>query len=174
MIIVAFLAKCACVLAAYLTESYLAMEQFESRFHLFSSFFFYLKKNFTVLSSVSCPWTQTNSLLMKQKGIPPALVSGCDDLQYNRGSSWCKDWVQWGKQNLACESHEAFGRDQICILIWGDIAVETDLISKVFIIQMSMTILGYFKNMSCRIFPGFQNQGRLMFVVLLCLNILFE
>lgn len=114
------------------------------------------------------------SILMKQKGIPPALVSGCDDLQYNRRSNWCKDWVQWGKQNLVWESYEAFGRTQVFILIWENIAAETDLISKVFIIQMTMTTLGYFKNMSFRIFPGFQNQGRLMFVVLFCLNILYE
>lgn len=75
---------------------------------------------------------------------------------------------------MAWESHKAFGRAQIYILIWENIAVETDLISKVFIIQMTMTTLGYFKNMSCRIFLGFQDQGRLMFVLLLCLNILYD
>lgn len=73
---------------------------------------------------------------------------------------------------MAWESYEAFGRAQICILICENIAVETDLISKVFVIQMTMTTSDYFKNTSFRIFPGFQNQGRLMFVVLLCLNIL--
>lgn len=75
---------------------------------------------------------------------------------------------------MAWENHEAFGRAQICILIWENIAVEADLISKVFIIQMTMTTLHYFKNMSCRIFLGFQNPGRLMFVLLLCLNVLYD
>lgn len=65
IVIVAFLAKLTYVLAVYLIESYVAMEPFESRFHPFSSFSFYLKNKFTVISSVSCPWTQTNALLMK-------------------------------------------------------------------------------------------------------------
>lgn len=55
IVIVAFLAKLTYVLTVYLIESYVAMEPFEIGFTPFSSFSFYLKNKFTVLSSVSCP-----------------------------------------------------------------------------------------------------------------------